>query len=236
MINYFQKLYTGTKDEFLKKVKEALEKEERKFIVTANPEAFMLGEKNPDIDQLLCDENTTIVADGIGIVKGAGMVGVNVAQRIPGVDIAEQLFRFGNELKKSIYLLGAKKEVIQALVKRLNKDFPDLNILGAVDGYVKDKDAVFQEIIAAKPDIVLVALGMPAQERLIYKHLSSFEKGIFVGVGGSFDVLSGTKERAPAFFINHNIEWLYRIVKEPKRFKRFYDNNVKFIFRLRKMK
>ena len=236
MIKYFQKLFCGTKDEFLKKVKESLAKEERKFIVTANPEAFMLGEKNPDIDQLLCDENTTIVADGIGIVKGAGMVGVSVAERIPGVDIAEQLFHFGNELKKSIYLLGAKPEVIDALVKRLNKDFPDLNIVGAVNGYVDDKDAVFQEIIAAKPDIVLVALGMPAQERLIYKHLSSFEKGIFVGVGGSFDVLSGTKERAPAFFIKHNIEWLYRIAKEPKRFKRFYDNNVKFIFRLRKMK
>jgi N-acetylglucosaminyldiphosphoundecaprenol N-acetyl-beta-D-mannosaminyltransferase len=147
-------------------------------------------------------------------------VGVNVAERIPGVDIAEQLFHFGNELKKSIYLLGAKPEVIDALVKRLNKDFPDLNIVGAVNGYVDDKDAVFQEIIAAKPDIVLVALGMPAQERLIYKHLSSFEKGIFVGVGGSFDVMAGNVKRAPDIYIKLGLEWFYRLVKEPKRIGR----------------
>ena len=236
MINYFEKLYKGTKEDFLATVKDSLVKSERKFIVTANPEAFMLGEKNADINQLLCDENTTIVADGIGIVKGAKMVGVNVAERIPGVDIAEKLFSFGDELGKSIYLLGAKQEVVCALTKRLSENYKNLKVLGAVNGYVEDKDAIFEEMSKLEPDIVLVALGMPAQERLIYKHLSSFKKGIFVGVGGSFDVLSGTKERAPEFFIKHNIEWLYRIVKEPKRFKRFYDNNVKFIFRLRKIK
>lgn len=236
MIKYFEKLYKGTKDEFLCEVKEWLKNDEKKFIVTANPEAFMLGEKNADIDELLCDQNTVIVADGIGIVKGAEMVGVKVSERIPGVDIAEQLFSFGNELNKSIYLLGAKQEVMDALQKKLCENYKNLKILGAVNGYVEDKDAVFAEMAKLKPDIVLVALGMPAQERLIYKHLSSFEKGIFVGVGGSFDVLSGTKERAPEFFIKHNIEWLYRIAKEPKRFKRFYDNNVKFIFTLRKIK
>lgn len=236
MIKYFEKLYKGTKESFLESVKENLKDNRKQFIVTANPEAFMLGEKHSDINELLCDASTTIVADGIGIVKGAGMVGIKVAERIPGVDIAEQLFSYGNEMGKSVYLLGAKSEVIKALVEKLEKDCPNLKILGAVDGYVEDKDAVFKEMAELKPDIVLVALGMPAQERLIYKHLSSFEKGIFVGVGGSFDVLSGTKERAPEFFIKHNIEWLYRIAKEPKRFKRFYDNNVKFIFRLRKLK
>lgn len=236
MINYFQKLFKGTKDEFLTLIKKDLESENKRFIVTANPEAFMLGEKNPDINELLSDENTTIVADGIGIVKGADIVGIKVAERIPGVDIAEKLFEYGNELCKSVFLLGAKQEVIDALTERLAKDFPDLKIIGAVNGYVDDKDKVFEEMAELNPDIVFVALGMPAQERLIYKHLSAFNKGIFVGVGGSFDVLSGTKSRAPEFFIKHNIEWLYRIMKEPKRIKRFYDNNVKFIFSLRKIK
>ena len=85
-------------------------------------------------------------------------------------------------------------------------------------------------------DIVLVALGMPIQEKLIYKHLNEFDKGIFVGVGGSFDVLSGTKKRAPEFFIQHNLEWLYRITKEPSRLKRFYNNNIKFLFNVNKEK
>lgn len=236
MNNYFQKLYKGTKADFYKLLENDLKEDNKRFVVTANPEAFILGKENPDIDELLLDQATTIVADGIGIVKGADIVGVSVAERIPGVDIAEKLFVYGNEMKKSVFLFGAKQEVIDALLERLSKLYPDLVVAGAVNGYVEDKDKVFEDMAAAAPDIVLVALGMPAQERLIYKHLSRFNKGIFVGVGGSFDVLSGTKERAPEFFIKHNIEWLYRIVKEPKRLKRFYNNNVKFIFKLKKLK
>ena len=93
----------------------------------------------------------------------------------------------------------------------------------------------FKEIIKCKPDIVLVALGMPQQEELIYKYLDKFKKGIFVGVGGSFDVLSGTIKRAPKIFIKLNLEWLYRILKEPKRLKRFYNNNIKFILKIKKI-
>ncbi len=236
MIKYFQKLFKGTKAEFLNLLNQDLEQENRRFVVTANPEAFMLGDKNSDYDKLLSDEATTIVADGIGIVKGAEIVGVKVAERIPGVEIAEQLFYFGNEMGKSIFLFGAKPEVIEALTSTLAKKYPNLSVVGAVDGYVENKEKVFEEIVALSPDIVLVALGMPEQEKMIYKYLSQFKKGIFVGVGGSFDVLSGTKERAPRFFINHNIEWLYRILKEPKRLKRFFNNNVKFIFKLKKLK
>lgn len=233
MIKYFQKLYKGTKDEFLAVLKNDLEQNNKRFVVTANPEAFMLGKENADINELLCDENTTIVADGIGIVKGAKMSGIHVDERIPGVDIAEQLLSYGNELKKSVFLFGAKQEVIDALVKHIAEVYPDLEIKGAVNGYTNDKDSVFEQMKALAPDIVLVALGMPVQEKLIYQHLSGFEKGIFVGVGGSFDVISGMKARAPEFFINHNIEWLYRIAKEPKRLKRFYNNNIRFIFKLK---
>ena len=82
----------------------------------------------------------------------------------------------------------------------------------------------------------MVALGIPNQEKLIYKHLKEFKKGIFIGVGGSFDVISGSKKRAPKLFVKFNIEWLYRICKEPSRLKRFWNNNVKFIFKIQKMK
>ena len=86
------------------------------------------------------------------------------------------------------------------------------------------------------PDIILVALGMPQQELLIYKHIKEFSKGIFIGVGGSFDVISGMKKRAPEFFVKLNLEWLYRIMSEPKRLKRFWDNNIKFLFVVQKEK
>ena len=94
---------------------------------------------------------------------------------------------------------------------------------------------MFDEIADEQPDIVLVALGIPQQEILIYKNYERFEKGIFIGVGGSFDVLSGMKKRAPEFFVKCNLEWLYRIVKEPKRMKRFFVSNIKFIIEVLKL-
>ena len=234
MKKFFEKLYKGSATDFLALVKNNLKSEKRMFIVTANPEAFMFGKDQPEIEKLLLSEKTTVVADGIGIVKGGKKIGVKIEERIPGVDIAKKLFEFGNELSKSVFLLGAKQEVIDALKDVLARVYPNLKIVGAVNGYGKDKDSVFEEMKTLAPDIVLVALGIPAQEKLIFKHLDGFNKGIFVGVGGSFDVLSGCKRRAPKFFIEHNIEWLYRIVKEPSRIKRFYDGNIKFLFKVKK--
>ena len=233
MRKFFEKLYKGSAADFLALVKNNLKNERRMFIVTANPEAFMFGKEQAEIEGLLLSEKTTVVADGIGIVKGGKKIGVKIEERIPGVDIAKKLFEFGNEQEKSIFLLGAKQEVIDALKGVLAREYPNLNIAGAVNGYVEDKDSVFEEMKTLSPDIILVALGIPAQEKLIFKHLDDFNKGIFVGVGGSFDVLSGCKKRAPKFYIDHNLEWLYRIVKEPSRIKRFYDGNIKFLFKLK---
>lgn len=234
MVKFFDKLYKDSKENFLNIIRDKLLNNQKMFIVTANPEAFIYGQREKDFGSILLDEETTVVADGIGIVKGAKKIGTHIAERIPGIEIAEKLLEYGNEFSKSVFFLGAKPEVIDALRVLVENKYPDLKILGAVNGYVADKDKVFEEIKKAKPDIVMVALGIPAQERLVYKHLSSFEKGIFIGVGGSFDVLSGTKQRAPEFFIDHNLEWLYRIVKEPSRIKRFYNNNIKFILKLKR--
>ena len=99
-----------------------------------------------------------------------------------------------------------------------------------MDGYVEDKDAVFEKIVEASPDVCLVALGIPEQEKLIAKHIGKVQKGIYMGVGGTFDVMSGKKRRAPKLFIKLNLEWLYRLMKEPRRIKRFWNNNVKFVF------
>ena len=234
MQKFFDKLYKESKENFFSELKTSLDKEKRMFIVTANPEAFIFGNQDAEVENLLLDKQTTVVADGVGIVKGAAMIGVDIEERIPGVDIAEKLMEYGSELNKTVFLLGAKQEVIDALCDVIKIKYPNLTVVGAVNGYVADKDAVMEQACALSPDIILVALGIPAQEKLIYKHFKNFDKGIFVGVGGSFDVLSGTKARAPEFFIKHNIEWLYRIVKEPSRLKRFYNSNVKFILKMRK--
>ncbi len=200
MKKYFDRLYSDSYQEFEKILKKNLEKNQKMFVVTANPETFMIGANDQEVSQILLDAEVTIVPDGIGIVKGANMLGYKVKERIPGIEIAWSLLKEGNKQQKTIYLLGASEEVKEKTVEKIKTDYPNLKILGAVNGYGKDKDKDFEEIKKTNPDIVLVALGIPAQEKLIYKHLNDFEKGIFVGVGGSLDVISGTKKRAPNIF------------------------------------
>ena len=236
MNELFKKLYKESAEKFYRKIRNNLKEEVRTFIVTANPETFMKSETDDELNILLNDKDTILVPDGIGIVKAARMINYDVKERIAGIDIANKLLEYGNELSKSIYLFGSKQEVIDSMKEVLNGKYPNLKIVGATNGYEKDKGKVFDKIVKSDPDIVLVALGIPLQEKLIYKHLNKFDKGIFVGVGGSFDVISGHKKRAPKIFIKLNLEWLYRILKEPKRIKRFYDSNVKFLFKIKKYK
>ncbi len=236
MKKFFDRLYRNTQTDFFSLAENCLQNEKRMFVVTANPEIFMHAEENAVLSKLLLDPATTLIADGIGIVKGARMLNVPVKERIPGVELAEFLLSACGKLGKSVYLFGAKREVLDMLSQVLSVKYPTLSIVGTRDGYVADKDAVFGEIKKLRPDLVLVALGVPQQEELIYRYINEFDKGIFVGVGGSFDVLSGMKVRAPKLFIRLNLEWLYRIIKEPSRLKRFYQNNVKFVFRIKKLK
>lgn len=234
MRKLFDKLYKKSAQSFYEILSDNLKNNKKTFVVTANPETFMISEKNEDVRKMLLDKETVMVPDGIGVLKAGKKIGYNIEERITGIDIANELLKFGNEQKKSIYLFGSKQEVIDSMKIVIKEQYPNLKLVGTSNGYVKDKDKVFDEIVKLEPDIVLVALGIPLQEMLIYKHLNRFKKGIFVGVGGSFDVMSGMKKRAPKIFIKLNLEWLYRIMKEPKRLKRFYDSNVKFLFRIKK--
>lgn len=231
---YLEKMYNKGKITFFEDLKTLLNKKQKKLIVTANPETLKYAKTDETVSKILNDNNVLIVPDGIGVVKAAQILGINITERIAGIDIANKLLELGNEQKKSVYFFGAKQEVIDDLLKIVREKYPDLKIAGYQNGYVKDRDKVMKEIIKKEPDIILVALGIPDQEKLIYKYLSKFNKGIFVGVGGSFDVISGHKKRAPKIFIKLNLEWLYRILKEPNRLKRFYNSNVKFIFEIRK--
>ncbi len=236
MKKLFAKTYNKSKKEYVKLLEDCLKESKKKFVVTANPEAFMLAMNDEAYSKMLMDTMTDIVPDGIGLVKAGQMLDFAFEERIPGVDLAEELLLLSNVYHKKVFLFGSKKEVIEKMRDVILEKYPNCIICGLYDGYVDDKEAVFKEMAKQQPDVVLVALGMPLQEQLIYKCLNLFKKGIFVGVGGSFDVLSGMKKRAPKIFIKLNLEWLYRIACEPKRLKRFYDNNVKFIFKIRKYK
>lgn len=236
MKEYFEKIENIEQEKFYEKVKNKIIKQEKMFIITANPETLMFADKDKEFKEIVMNKETTLVADGIGVLKGAKMLNINLEHRILGVDLSIKLLEYCNELKKSIYLFGASIEVIEKLKQIIQSRYSNVNICGATDGYIENKESVFNDIKQKKPDVILVALGVPAQEKLIAKFYKEFSKGIFVGVGGSFDVISETKKRAPKIFIKLNLEWLYRITTEPKRLKRFYNSNIKFVFKIMKEK
>lgn len=228
MIEYFENLYCGSRDEFFELLDAKIEREEKTFIVTANPETFMHGGRNEEFHKLLTDKETIITADGIGIVKAAKYAEKQPNGRVTGVETVEHLLQLGSERKLSAYFYGSKPEVLEMLRAQIEEKYSGLNVVGLRDGYTNKDDEVFADMKAKKPDLCFVALGIPRQEILIYKNLPDFQKGVFIGIGGSLDVLSGSKKRAPKLFIKLNCEWLYRIMCEPKRLGRFYRNNVKF--------
>lgn len=236
MNNYLKQIYQKSKNEFYQRISTSLKNEKKEFIVTANPETFMMSTHDKELEKIILDKSDLIVPDGIAVVKACKMIGINIKERITGIETCEYLLKLANEKKLSLYLFGAKKEVLEKLIEKIKKNYPKIKLLGSTNGYVEDKDKIMNDIIKKSPDICLVALGIPLQEKLIAKHINKAKKGIFIGVGGSFDVLSGTKKRAPKLFIKLNLEWLYRIITEPKRLKRFWNNNVKFLFKIKKEK
>lgn len=236
MKKYLKKITEKTKREYLEELNEKLHNNTKSFIITVNPETLMLSKKNIDIKNILEDKNNSLVPDGIAVVKACQKIGMNVQERITGIDLCEYLLCLANEKNYSLALFGATKEVLEKLILKIKKEYPNIKLLECSNGYIENKEQEMKKIIELNPDICLVALGIPEQEILISKYIEDAKKGIYIGVGGSLDVLSGTKKRAPEIFIKLNLEWLYRIIKEPKRIKRFWNNNIKFLIEVRKNK
>ena len=234
--NIYTNLYINNKKECYNLIENKLKNKEKEFIITANPETYMLSRKDSEISDMLYNKNNLIVPDGISIVKTSNLLGYNIKERITGVDLAEHLLTLANENKYKVYLFGASEDVMDKLTNAISTKYPNINLVGGTNGYIKDKDGVMNYIKTTNPDIVMLALGIPLQEKLINKHINDFKKGIFIGVGGSFDVLSGTKKRAPRIFIKLNFEWLYRIASEPKRITRFIKHNIKYLIVILKEK
>lgn len=234
MKEYLKRIYPKDKESYYKLISKDLKSENKRFIVTVNPETLMLAEGDDVLRNLLLEETTSLTPDGIAVVKACKKLGFEVKERITGIEIAEFLLKVANENGYSLYLFGAREDVIKLLVDKINREYPKVELLGYSNGYVENKDRVMEDIIKLKTDICMVALGIPEQEKIIYKYIEKAKKGVFIGVGGSFDVMSGSKKRAPRIFIKLNLEWLYRIIKEPSRIKRFWNNNVKFLFKVKK--
>lgn len=213
--------YNVSQNAFVDELMDAAMNRERRFIVTANPEIVMHAQQDLEFNQVIRKADY-IVADGIGVVKAAKSIGKPLKGRVTGYDTMLGLLEKANEMKLRVYFIGAKPNVIEKLVEHVSAAYKNIEIVGAHDGYfaASESEAIAEDILISQADFVFLALGFPRQEKWISAYLEKFEKGVFMGVGGSFDVLSGCTKRAPSFWVKFNLEWLYRILSQPSRWKR----------------
>lgn len=206
------------------------------MIVTANPEIVMAANENPKFMELIHHSADLVSADGTGIVLAGKILKTPIKERVTGYDLFKWLIEFANSQKLRIYLIGAKPEVIALVQAKIQKEFPGISLVGAEDGYFKDDLAtVAKRIEKTSPDMVFTAIGYPRQEELIAIMRSDNLPAVMMGIGGSFDVFSGQVKRAPEVFQKTHLEWFYRLLKDPSRFKRM-GALPKFVFEVEKEK
>jgi N-acetylglucosaminyldiphosphoundecaprenol N-acetyl-beta-D-mannosaminyltransferase len=188
-----------------------------RHIFTADVSGLMRAREDSELAAVIatCD---LVTADGAGVLWAARLFDFPLPERVSGVDLVRRLSALAARQGYRIYLLGAAPGVAQAAAEVLLRENPGLTICGVHDGYWQDEDAVVAELAAAAPQIVFVALGIPKQEQFIRRHRQVLP--LCLGIGGSFDVISGRLERAPEWMQRAGLEWLFRVKQEPKRWRR----------------
>ena len=189
------------------------------YAVTPNPEFLLAARKDQPFRQALLDADL-VLADGVGVVYSAKLLGRPLKGRVPGIEFAQALMGWMAKHGKRLFLLGAKPGVAELAAANLRDRYPGLILCGTHDGYFKEDEPVVQAIRESGADVVFVCLGAPKQEFWMAKHGPATGAHLMVGLGGSLDVFAGVVERAPEGFQKLGLEWLYRLMKEPKRFGR----------------
>lgn len=189
------------------------------YACTPNPEIVMAAKGDAALRAALSGAEL-VLADGVGITKAAAMLGTPLKSRVPGIDFASNVISSLAERGGSVYLLGAKPLVAEAAAEKLTQTYPGIVIAGTNDGYFTDDAPVIEKINAASPDFLMVCLGSPKQELWMSANAGRLSCGLMAGLGGSLDVLAGNVQRAPETWRRLGLEWLYRVIKEPKRLGR----------------
>ena len=208
-----------TMDEAVARAVELLGEEGTHYVVTPNPEIVEVCRENLAA-KIAVNEADLVLPDGIGVVKGAAMLGTPLKEKTPGIEFAAGLMEGMAKEGKSLFLLGAKPGVADMAARNLERKYPGLVIAGTHDGYFKEDAPVVEEIRQSGADCVFVCLGAPKQELWMAKNGPATGAHLLCGLGGSLDVFAGVAERAPKFWSDHGLEWFYRLCKEPKRIGR----------------
>lgn len=189
------------------------------YAVTPNPEIIEICREDPDANRAV-NNASLVLADGIGVVYGAKMLGTPLKGRVTGIGFAQGLMERMAGSGKSLFLLGAKPGVAEKAAQRLKRQYPGLRVAGTHDGYFQEDGPVVEAVRASGADVVFVCLGAPKQEKWMMANGEASGAHLLVGLGGCLDVFSGEVQRAPEVFQKLGLEWLHRLVKNPSRFGR----------------
>ena len=189
------------------------------YVVTPNPEIVETCREDDEAMEAVRRADL-MIAEGIGVVYGAKILGTPLKGRVPGVEFAQNLMARMAEGGKSLFLLGAKPGVAEQAAEKLKARYPGLRIAGTHDGYFKEDGPVIESIRQSGADVVFVCLGAPKQEKWMARNGAATGAHLLCGLGGSLDVFAGVVERAPKFWSDHGLEWFYRLCKEPRRIGR----------------
>ena len=208
-----------TMDEAVSRAMDFLAEEGTHYVATPNPEIVEVCRENPAAREAVNGADL-VLPDGIGVIKGAAMLGTPLRERVPGIEFAARLMARMAEEGRSLFLLGAKPGVAEEAARRLTVQYPGLRIAGTHDGYFQDDAPVIEAIRRSGAEAVFVCLGAPKQELWMARNGAATGARLLCGLGGSLDIFAGNVERAPQFWREHGLEWLYRLCREPRRIGR----------------
>lgn len=200
-------------------IEEFIAERKPRLIVTLGTEMVMAAQKDRQFRDVL-NSADLLCADAVGIVWASKIVGQPLKEKVAGIDILLRLAALSGDKGWSLFFLGASEGTAEAAIENLTCRFPGMRVAGWHHGYFKDDGPVIAKIRESNPDILLVALGSPRQEFWFSTHKEELGVPVGIGVGGSFDVLSGKLSRSPQWMIRLGLEWLYRLYKEPWRWRR----------------
>lgn len=197
------------------------------IIVTPNSEIVVNAGKDRELMDIIKSADL-VIPDGIGLVYGSRLLGQPLKERVTGIDFLWRILDFLGREQGSVFLLGSKPgsrdlpSVAELAGQKMVEAFPGLRVAGTYHGYFNEdeEESVVNIIKESQADFLCVALGSPKQEKFMARYKDELGVKVAIGVGGSLDVWAGTVKRAPAFYQNHGLEWLYRLIQQPARYKR----------------
>lgn len=188
------------------------------LVATANAEMLMRSTQDEELKDIL-NQADLVVPDGAGTVWAAGHLGEPMPERVAGFDLAQELMREAPARGDRIYFFGSAPGVADKAKSKAEEIYPGIQVVGTRNGFFTEADepGIIAEIKAARPDILLAALGVPKQEKWLKKHMQELQVPVSIGVGGTLDVMAGVMERAPLWMQKAKLEWLFRGLKQPSR-------------------